>query len=92
MAYQNDGDEIKCEYVYEDDKKLPKPETSIFAGEYDEGNSDEEEKAGQDKPNPNTEERSRPSKMKRRVSRYDENLYALPDSDEESEMIAVKAR
>ena len=92
MASQQNGEEIPIEYVYDTDKNEQKQDSSIFDGEYSEGNSEEEAKHHQDNPTPIAEKRSRTSKVKRRVSRYDSGDYALPDEDDEADMISVKAK
>ena len=92
MASQQNGEEIPCEYVYDKYKNEQKQDSSIFDGEYSEGNSEEEAKHDQDNPTPIAEKRSRTSKVKRRVSRYDSGDYALPDEDDEADMISVKAK
>ena len=93
MAYQNTNETIECEYVYEQDKVVPNPEASIFEGQYSDGDSDSD-KYGKDPPaNPkSTNNTNSGTSKKKRTSRYDEDFYALPDLDEESEIQSVKSK
>ena len=97
MASQKDSEEIPCDYVcynnvYENSKNEPKQEASIFEGEYSDGDSNKDAEDTPDKLESTTGKKATPSRIKRRVSRYDENNYALPDSDDDAEIISVKAK
>ena len=91
MASQNKEEDMKCEYVYEKDKGMPENDATIFDGEYSDVDSDKDGSDLRVKPVSTNDEKSKSSK-KKRGSRYDEDLYAIPDSDEESEMRSLKLR
>lgn len=91
MASQKKEEDIQCEYVYEKDKETPQNETSIFDGEYSDGDSDKNGSDLRVKSVATSSEKLKSSKKKRR-SRYDEDNYAMPDSDEESEIGSLKLR
>ena len=92
MASQTKDEDIQCEYVYDQGKSVSQNEASIFDREYSEEDSDKGGNNPQVEVDLATNKRPEKSKLKRRNSRYDENMYALPDSDEEADMIAVKAQ
>ena len=92
MTSQKNGEDVQCEYVYDQNKSENQHQSSIFFGEYYEEDS---EKDGNDlvvetRSTSNTNVRG--TKNKRRTSRYDEDNYALPDSDEEAELSSVKLK
>ena len=93
MTSQNKDGDIQCEYVYDQDKSMPQQDASIFSGEYSDEDSDVDDKDIQLKPNASNNKIAKTSK-KKRTSRYDENLYALPDNDhdDESEMRSLKSK
>ena len=90
MASQTKDEDIQCEYVYDQNKSVSQNEASIFDREYSEEDSDKDDKNPHVKVNLATNKGPEKSKLKRRSSRYDENMYALPDSDDEADMIIVK--
>ena len=92
MASQENGGQVPCEYVYDEDKNNPPQETIIFEGEYSDEDSEKDSKVPENELDSTIIEKSRPSKTKRRVSRYDSGNYALPDSDDEAEMVTLRAR
>ena len=92
MASQKKDEDIQCEYVYDQGKSISQNEASIFTREYIEEDSDKDDNNPQVEVNLATDKSPGKSKLKRRSSRYDENMYALPDTDEEADTIAVKAR
>lgn len=92
MASQKKDEDIQCEYVYDQGKSVSQNEASIFTREYSEEDSDKDDNNPKVEVNLATNKSPGKSKLKRRNSRYDENMYALPDSDEEADMIAVEAR
>ena len=92
MASQTKDEDIQCEYVYDQGKSVSQNEASFFDREYSEEDSDKGGNNPQVDVDLATNKRPEKSKLKRRNSRYDENMYALPDSDEEADMIAVKAQ
>ena len=91
MASQKKEEDIQCEYAYEKDKEMPQKETTIFDGEYSDGDSDNNSSELRVKSIATSNEKLKSSKKKRR-SKYDEDDYALPDSDEESEIRSLKLR
>ena len=92
MASQKKDEDIQCEYVYDQGKDVSPNEASIFTREYSEEDSEKDDNNPQVEADLAPNKRPEKSKLKRRNSRYDENMYALPDSDEEADMIAVKAQ
>ena len=92
MASQKKDEDIQCEYVYDQGKGVSPNEASIFTREYSEEDSDKDDNNPQVEVNLATDKSPGKSKLKRRSSRYDENMYALPDTDDEADMIAVRAR
>ena len=92
MASQKKDEDIQCEYVYDQGKSISQNEASIFTREYSEEDSDKDDNNPQVEVNLATDKSPGKSKFKRRSSRYDENMYALPDTDDEADMIAVNAR
>ena len=92
MASQKEDEDIQCEYVYDQGKSVSQNEAIIFDREYSEEDSDKDDNNPQVEVNLATDKNPGKSKLKRRSSRYDENMYALPDSDDEADMIAVKAQ
>ena len=92
MASQKKDEDIQCEYVYDQGKGVSPNEASIFTREYSEEDSDKDPNNPQVEVDLAPNKRPEKSKLKRRNSRYDENMYALPDSDEEADMIGVKAQ
>ena len=91
MASQKKEEDIQCEYAYEKDKEMPQREPTIFDGEYSDGDSDNNSSELRVKSIATRNEKSKSSKKKRK-SKYDEDHYALPDSDEESELRSLKLR
>ena len=91
MASQKKEEDIQCEYVYEMDKEMPQKETTISDGEYSDGDSDNNCSEVRVKSIATSNEKLKSSKKKRR-SKYDEDNYAMPDSDEESEIRSLKSR
>ena len=91
MASQKTEEDIQCEYVYEKEKGQPQNDASIFDGEYSDGDSDKDCSDLRVKPVSTNNEELKSSK-KKRSSKYDEDLYAIPDSDEESEIRALKLK
>ena len=91
MASQKKGEDIQCEYAYEKDKEMAEKENTIFDGEYSDGDSDKNGSEVRVKSMATSPEKLKSSKKKRR-SKYDEDNYAMPDSDEESEIRSLKLR
>ena len=88
MAENQQDDTIECEYVYQESKKAPHQEATIFEGPYDDEKSDDEDA---DAPSAATasssnEKSRRPAKTRRQRSRYDEDMYALPHPESEEEV------
>ena len=92
MASQKREEDIQCEYVYDEKKSVAQQEASIFTREYSEEDSEKDVNEPHVQLNTTSSKRTETSKTKRRNSRYDENMYALPDSDEEAEMTSMKAK
>ena len=90
MASQKKDEDIQCEYVYDQGKSVSQNQASIFDREYSEEDSDKDDNKPQVEIDLATSKKPEKSKLKRRSSRYDENMYALPDSDDEADMIRVK--
>lgn len=91
MASQKTEEDIQCEYVYEKEKGAPQNDANIFDGEYSDGDSDKDGSNLRVNPVSTNNGELKSSKKKRR-SKYDEDLYAIPDSDEESEIRALKLK
>ena len=92
MTDRQRSEDIKCEYVYDkDDNSDPQTEVIITTDLYA-NQIIIEEKSDEDKNDPSVEIDSSDSKTpktstrKRRNSRYDENLYALPDPETEEDV------
>ena len=77
--YSND-EVIQCEYVYDDTKNLPQQKSRTFSEPYNKDNSNSNDR------DPPANKSSKRTKPKRRNSRYDEDNYALPDSESDGEV------
>ena len=80
MAVKQGNVEIPCEYVYEKDKNDRQKEASILGDPYDDESSDIGDEDPQKENICRDDKISKTSKTKRR-SRYDSDLYALPDPE-----------
>ena len=90
MASPKKDEVIQCEYVYDQNKDVDQQQPSIFTGEYDEEDSDKDDNNRNGEIRTTDAKNPKTTKTKKRNSRYDENMYALPDSDEEAELSSVK--
>ena len=86
MASPKKDEVIQCEYVYDQNEGDDQQQSSMFTGKHYENIDDDPQVESP----PANAENPRPPKGKKRNSRYDENMYALPDSDEEEELSSVK--
>ena len=79
MAVEQTNVAIPCEYVFEQEKNATRQEDSILGDPYDDESSDEADK------DPSTQNNRRHNNIsktsKKRRSRYDEDMYALPDPE-----------
>ena len=76
----------KVEYVYNEKKDLPLQEDRLFSEPYYKDSSDSNDRNPPSNTNLSDNENSKRSKPKRQKSRYDEDNYALPDSEPEGEV------
>ena len=79
MESKKKDEVIECEYVYDQNKDVDQRESTMFSGEY--YKEDDDKDGIQHRQN-----------TKKRTSRYDEEHYALPDSDDEAELTYVKSK
>ena len=81
-----DPNQIQCEYVYDENKDASKKDDNISGDRC--ANKDDAEALGK---GPDSSNEIRTSKKnKKRISRYDSNMYALPDSVDNSEKGSLK--
>ena len=92
MASPKKDEVIQCEYVYDQKEDVDQQQHSLFTREYSEEDSDKDDTNPQVETRPANDGNPRPPKGKKRNSRYDENMYALPDSDDEAELSNVKLK
>ena len=83
--YSND-EVIQCEYVYDDTKNLPQQNSRTFSEPYNKDNSNSNDRDPPENKNLSDNKSSKRTKPKRRNSRYDEDNYALPDSESDGEV------
>ena len=83
--YSND-EVIQCEYVYDDTKNLPQQKSRTFSEPYNKDNSNSNDRDPPENKNLSDNKSSKRTKPKRRNSRYDEDNYALPDSESDGEV------
>ena len=83
--YSND-EVIQCEYVYDDTKNLPQQKSRTFSEPYNKDNSNSNDREPPANKNLSDNKSSKRTKPKRRNSRYDEDNYALPDSESDGEV------
>ena len=81
---------VQVEYVYDEKKDLPMQEGSIFSEPYYKDNSDSNDGEPPSNANLSDNKSSKRSKPKRQKSRYDEDNYALPDSDSDGGVRSTK--
>ena len=83
--YSNDQ-VIQCEYVYDETKNLPQQKSRTFSEPYNKDNSNSNDRDPPENKNLSDNKSSKRTKPKRRNSRYDEDNYALPDSESDGEV------
>ena len=83
--YSNDQ-VIQCEYVYDDTKNLPQQKSRTFSEPYNKDSSNGNDRETPVNKNLSDNKSSKRIKPKRRNSRYDEDNYALPDSESDGEV------
>ena len=83
--YFND-EVIECKYVYDETKKSPQPNSRKFSEPYNKDNSNGNDRDPTANKNLSDNKRSKRTKPKRQNSRYDEDNYALPDSESDGEV------
>ena len=88
MAENQQDDTIKFEYVYQESKKAPHQEATIFEGPYEDEKSDDEdaEAPSAATPSSSNEKSRRPAEARTPRSRYDQEMYALQHPETEEEM------
>ena len=84
MAVEQRNVAIPCEYVYETEKNGTQNENSILGDPYDDESSDDDAGDLAKENNCRDAKISKTSKTKRR-SRYDEDMYAMPDPESPEE-------
>ena len=85
-GYQNDGLEIKCEYVYDQGKDVVNQNDRTFSSANSEKSSDKDDTNSSAKAVSSDMKTSKTSKKKKRRSRYDEENYALPDPETDDQI------
>ena len=83
--YSNDQ-VIQCEYVYDDTKNLHQQNSHIFLEPCSKNNANGNDRDPPANKNLSDNKSSKRTKPKRRNSRYDEDNYALPDSESDGEV------
>ena len=83
--YSNDQ-VIQCEYVYDDTKNLPQQKSRTVLEPCSENNANSNDRDPPANKNLSDNKSSKRIKPKRRNSRYDEDNYALPDSESDGEV------
>ena len=83
--YFND-EVIECEYVYDETKNSPQQNSRKFSEPYNKDNSNGNDRDPTANKNLSDNKRSKRTKPKRQNSRYDEENYALPDSESDGEV------
>ena len=83
--YFND-EVIQCEYVYDDTKNLPQQNSRKFSEPCNKDNSNSNDRDPPANKNLSDNKSSKRTKSKHRNSRYDEDNYALPDSESDGEV------
>ena len=85
--YRNEPESIESEYVYDQMQDSSNRDDIVFGDPYDE--EDDGQSTGGD-PSPSNNKHPSNGK-KKRLSRYDSNMYALPDSEDEAKTVSKKA-
>ena len=83
--YFND-EVIQCEYVYDETKNSPQQNARKFSDPCNKDNSNSKDRDPTANKNLSDNKRSKRTKPKRQNSRYDEDNYALPDSESDGEV------
>ena len=92
MTDRQKSEDIKCEYVYDKDENIVPQKEALVTSELYTNQIIIDEKSEKDKNDTPVELDSsnvktpKTSTRKRRTSRYDEELYALPDPETEEEV------
>ena len=84
MAHDNSGEEVPCVYVYEEEKNIA-PDDANFTTPIYQNDDIALEDGGSNDPSIRTKSahQDHGKKSKKRLSRYDEDHYALPDDDDD---------
>ena len=85
-GYQNDGLDIKCEYVYDQGKEFVNQNDRTFSSANSEKSSDKDDTNSSAEAVSSDMKTSKTSKKKKRRSRYDEENYALPDPETDDQI------
>ena len=92
MTDHQKSEDIKCEYVYDKDDNIVPPKESLITSDLYANQIIIDQKSDKDKNdtlvqvNSSDGKTPKTSTRKRRTSRYDEELYALPDPETEEEV------